>query len=107
MAVGEGFKNLYTCKPSSNQIPNKFLPLLSSFVNNVTTSNTCHVKTELFHARMGHTSNSKLIHISDCSSMNTSDFFCDTCMLAKQHRLSFSRSITRSLLPFELLHVEL
>ncbi|GJT62612.1 hypothetical protein Tco_1006145 [Tanacetum coccineum] len=57
--------------------------------------------------RMGHTSLSKMTNINDCKSLDTSDFFCDTCLIAKNHRLLFNRSTTSSSVPFELLHVDL
>ena len=56
---------------------------------------------------MGHTSLSKMTHIIDCKSFDTSDFFCHTCMIAKHHRFPFNRSTTLSSQPFELIHVDL
>ena len=33
-----------------------------------------------------------------------SDFHCETCILAKSHRVNFSLSINKSLVPFTLVH---
>ncbi|GKD52842.1 hypothetical protein Tco_1286229 [Tanacetum coccineum] len=85
VAFRKGINHLYTCNSSSS------LPAQSELSK--------------FHDRMGHISLSKMI--SDCKSLDVSDFFCDTCMIAKNHRLLFNRSTTVSSFPFELLHVDL
>lgn len=56
---------------------------------------------------MGHTSMSKMIHIDACKHLCSSKFSCDTCMLAKHHRLPFQRSHTTTSTCFELIHVDL
>ncbi|GJU81722.1 retrovirus-related pol polyprotein from transposon TNT 1-94 [Tanacetum coccineum] len=84
LAAGEGFNNLYICKPSSEAPFQNSNPVL-----------------------LGHTSVSKLIHVHDCQKVNVSHFFCDTCMLAKHHILPFPLSHTRSNVAFDLIHVDL
>ncbi|GKC94116.1 pyridoxal 5'-phosphate synthase-like subunit PDX1.2, partial [Tanacetum coccineum] len=111
LAVGEGFNNLYICKPSSGSstkhpsIPMPTFPVMSSFVNKDV--KTEDVTLDTFHARLGHTSVSKLIHVDSCKQQNVTQLSCDTCLLAKQHRLPFPISHTRSLVAFELIHVDL
>ncbi|GJZ28485.1 hypothetical protein Tco_0573132 [Tanacetum coccineum] len=64
LAVGQGFNDLYICKPSSNtpiKIPS--IPVFSSFINKK--AHLYNVTLDLFHARLGHTSVSKLIHVPD------------------------------------------
>nr|GEU66505.1 putative reverse transcriptase, RNA-dependent DNA polymerase [Tanacetum cinerariifolium] len=64
LTVGQGFHNLYICKPSSDapiKVPS--IPVLSSFVNKE--AHLYNVTLDLFHARIGHTSVSKLIHTKD------------------------------------------
>ncbi|GJR67772.1 retrovirus-related pol polyprotein from transposon TNT 1-94 [Tanacetum coccineum] len=111
LAVGEGFNNLCICKPSSSS-PTKhpsfhtFIPSsMSSFVNKEFHSK--HVAFDLFHARLGHTSVSKLVHVDSCKQKNVTQLSCDTCLLAKQHSLPFPISHTKSLIAFELIHVDL
>ena len=107
LAVGEGYNNLYICKPSSESsvLPPSFeLPVFSSFVHKDVSKN---VALDLFHARLGHTSVSKLVHVDSCKHSNVSQFTCDTCSLAKQSRLPFPVSQSKSLIAFELIHVDL
>ncbi|KAK9689858.1 hypothetical protein RND81_09G086400 [Saponaria officinalis] len=49
-----------------------------------TTENRCkvHSRVELLHARLGHTSPTKLLHISDIHNGDLKSFVCDTCVLA-------------------------
>ncbi|GKE44997.1 NSP-interacting kinase 1-like protein, partial [Tanacetum coccineum] len=66
LTVGQGFNNLYICKHSSDtpiKVPS--IPVLSSFVNKE--AHLYNVTLDLFHARLGHTSVSKLIHVLDCN----------------------------------------
>ncbi|XP_074299140.1 uncharacterized protein LOC141630175 [Silene latifolia] len=72
-----------------------------------------HSKMELLHARLGHTSSVKMQHISDLqhiAMINKEDlknYHCDTCILAKLHRLSFERDLTRAPSIFHLIHIDL
>ncbi|GJV94594.1 zf-CCHC domain-containing protein [Tanacetum coccineum] len=59
------------------------------------------------HARLDHLSLSKMIHVDECKKFNTLDFTCDSCLLAKFHRLPFPKSSNSSHNPFELIHVDL
>ncbi|GJZ52807.1 retrovirus-related pol polyprotein from transposon TNT 1-94 [Tanacetum coccineum] len=65
------------------------------------------VDVHVFHARLGHTSVSKLIHILVCNSIDLSKFSCECCMLSKLHRLPFQLSNSMSERAFELLHMDL
>lgn len=66
-----------------------------------------NVKLELFHARLGLISSSKMQHISFCNCKYLKHYFCDTCCLAKHHKLSFmpSKSIVENI--FDLIHIDL
>nr|XP_043615690.1 uncharacterized protein LOC122587575 [Erigeron canadensis] len=110
VTVGKGHNKLYVCKPSESLPSANFsasvLPLVNTFVNNVAKISN-NVSIDLFHARLGHTSKSKMIHVDAYKHVNIPDFSCDTCLLSKQHRLPFSRSHSHSSIPFELIHVDL
>nr|GEY66364.1 hypothetical protein [Tanacetum cinerariifolium] len=74
LAVGQGFHNLYICKPSSyTSIRVPSILALSSFVSKE--AHLYNVTLDLFHARLGHTSVSELIHVLDCKHHNTTHFF--------------------------------
>ncbi|GJW11266.1 hypothetical protein Tco_1577093 [Tanacetum coccineum] len=61
-AVGQGFNDLYICKPSSDTpIKVPYIPVLSSFINKE--AHLYNVTLDLLHARLGHTSVSNLIHV--------------------------------------------
>jgi len=62
---------------------------------------------EVLHARLGHTSLSKMKYISACKNVLPNSFSCDTCILAKAHRLQFERSTITTKAPFELVHMDL
>ncbi|KAE8672369.1 hypothetical protein F3Y22_tig00111843pilonHSYRG00119 [Hibiscus syriacus] len=75
-------------------------------VHDISVSN----KTSLWHARFGHASASTMRKLSsyvsdqfDVQSVHT----CNVCPLAKQTRLLFPLSCTRSSIPFELIHIDL
>lgn len=65
------------------------------------------VSVDIMHARLGHGSLSKMQHLSFYNCKHVNNFFCDTCSLAKHHRLPFnsSKSIAKSM--FDLLHIDL
>nr|GEW70503.1 hypothetical protein [Tanacetum cinerariifolium] len=107
LAVGEGFNNLYICKPSSSSSIKQSsfnFPSVSSFVNKDIQSK--HVASDMFHAKLGHTSVSKLVHVGECNQKDVAQLSYVTVLLAKQHRLPFSLSHTKSLVAFELIHVD-
>ena len=64
---------------------------------------------KLLHARMGHISLSKLLHLDGIcmSDSDTKKFVCDTCQLAKFHRVPFPVSRSIASVPFDLIHVDL
>ena len=49
----------------------------------------------------------KMKYISDCKDFALNGFFCETCILAKAHRLPFERSTISTKNPFELIHMDL
>ena len=46
-------------------------------------------------------------HILACKDVLTDKFFCETCILAKAHRMPFDRSTISTKVPFELIHMDL
>ena len=73
-----------------------------------TTNKACNsLSLEVLHTRLGHTSLSKVKHISVCKDVLSDTFSCDTCILAKAHRLPFERSTITTKAPFELVHMNL
>ncbi|GJY49404.1 retrovirus-related pol polyprotein from transposon TNT 1-94 [Tanacetum coccineum] len=120
VAVGKGSKCLYICKPTLDPIA--FAANISEFqashlncipsvsfheepFSNTVSKTVLDVNT--FHARLGHTSVSKLSYIPLYKSMDFSNFTCECCMLSKHHRLSFLKSDNISPTPFHLIHVDL
>ncbi|GAU15708.1 hypothetical protein TSUD_307180 [Trifolium subterraneum] len=63
----------------------------------------------LWHFRFGHASNSRLeiMHKSYPSISINKDCVCDVCHLAKQKKLSYSLSTSKSTKCFELLHMDI
>ena len=59
------------------------------------------------HAQLGRTSFSKMQHIAACKPFLSNKFFCETCMLAKFHRLPFNKSAITTKAPFQLVHMDL
>ncbi|XP_057988512.1 retrovirus-related Pol polyprotein from transposon RE2 isoform X1 [Hevea brasiliensis] len=73
--------------------------------------NTTHTNFNIWHYRLGHPSASRLsvLH-SSCPFITISNnncHACDICHLAKQRKLSFPISDSKSLKPFELVHVNI
>ncbi|XP_071708952.1 uncharacterized protein [Rutidosis leptorrhynchoides] len=110
VAGGKGFNNLYTCKAGpflTSPVPiSKSTTLHSASANKVVAS-IISLDGNLFHSRLGHTSMSKLVHIPVYKTLSNASPFCDTCVLAKHHRLPFPRSVISSKCAFELLHIDL
>jgi len=68
----------------------------------------CNVPSlDLLHAGLGHTSMSMMQHISSCKLHLPTHFFCETCTLAKSHRLPFNKSTITTQSPFQLVHMDL
>nr|GEX36683.1 hypothetical protein [Tanacetum cinerariifolium] len=116
VAIGKGSRCLYTrtsldpsASPSTqNSIVNSIN--VFEFLNNPVVSNYVHynvVDLHTLHSRLGHLYVSKMIHVDECKKLNTSDFTCESCSLAKFHRLPFPKSTISSHNPFDLLHVDL
>ncbi|XP_011085911.1 uncharacterized protein LOC105167794 [Sesamum indicum] len=62
----------------------------------------------VWHKRMGHTFMSAIKHIPECKISNDFvDMQCDICPKAKQSRISFKPSLSQSLVPFELVQLDL
>ncbi|PKU70593.1 Retrovirus-related Pol polyprotein from transposon TNT 1-94 [Dendrobium catenatum] len=62
-----------------------------------------------WHARLGHPNNQTLQHLASTSQdvKNISfSFHCNSCKIAKSHKLPFSRSISVTTHPFELVHTD-
>jgi len=73
----------------------------SSFVSiSLSPSNCTMPSFDIIHARLGHTSLSKMQHISCCQNNVPPTFTCDICVMAKMHRLPFNRSNIQSAHPF-------
>ncbi|KAL4376249.1 hypothetical protein GQ457_02G000200 [Hibiscus cannabinus] len=65
-------------------------------------------KTEIWHARLGHAGLSKMQKIDfPCTLQSDSVHQCTVCPLAKQPRLSFPLSTSKTSNPFDLLHLDL
>jgi len=62
---------------------------------------------DTLHARLGHTSLSKIKHIAECKSHISDPFFCEICVLATPYKLPFNKSSISTHSPFELLHMDL
>ncbi|RVW79276.1 Retrovirus-related Pol polyprotein from transposon TNT 1-94 [Vitis vinifera] len=60
----------------------------------------------LWHRRLGHPSFGylQLVFPTLFSGLSNLDFKCETCILAKSHRVSYPLSFNKSQMPFELIH---
>ncbi|KAL6350723.1 hypothetical protein AAG906_028185 [Vitis piasezkii] len=60
----------------------------------------------LWHRWLGHPSFGylKLVFLALFSGLSDLDFKCETCILAKSHRVSYPLSFNKSQMPFELIH---
>lgn len=60
----------------------------------------------LWHKRLGHASFGylKLLFPDLCSQFAASDFHCETCVLAKSHRISYPLRLNKSSMPFMIVH---
>ncbi|CAL2270507.1 unnamed protein product [Prunus armeniaca] len=70
------------------------------------TETSQHRRIWLLHYRFGHASFGYLQHLFPAlfSGVNESDFQCETCILAKSHRVSYPPSCNKRLMPFDLVH---
>ncbi|KAK9678247.1 hypothetical protein RND81_11G198700 [Saponaria officinalis] len=58
-------------------------------------------RVSLLHSRLGHTSAGKMLHISLFNKKDLESFVCETCVMAKLHKLPFTRNSTKALIPCE------
>ncbi|GKB03282.1 retrovirus-related pol polyprotein from transposon TNT 1-94 [Tanacetum coccineum] len=80
LAAGEGFHNLYICKPSSPKTSSDSFPVLSSFVNKVVQPKVNDVSVDLFHSRLDILLFQKLVHVDlwgpyKVSALNGANYF--------------------------------
>lgn len=61
----------------------------------------------IFHARLGHSSLSKLQSLDVPNSSSVKDLHCETCVLSKRHKLSFVRSPFIASELFQLVYMDL
>lgn len=116
MAIGKGSRCLYisTSLDPNTSSSNKHV------VNSINVCDSQHspvfsnsalpkgaVNLQTIHDRLGHMSMSNMIHLHDCKSMNKTEFTCDSCLLAKFHRLPFPKHTSSFSSIFELIHVNL
>ena len=85
---------------TSSTIP---LPSTSTFF--VHNKPVCNV--DILHARLGHTSHSKMQHIPICKDMLSTFTSYETCIMAKFHRLPFNNSHISTTQSFQLIHMDL
>jgi len=72
--------------------------------------NNCNVKNiNLWHSKLGHLSNYRLCLMSAKYNYINFDhyYICDACHLAKQRKLPFPSSISKTVQPFDLLHIDI
>lgn len=66
---------------------------------------------QIWHERLAHQNIQYVINCLEKHNINVSDksntFFCDSCMLGKQHRLSFKSSMTKTNKVGEIIHADL
>ncbi|PKU62800.1 Retrovirus-related Pol polyprotein from transposon TNT 1-94 [Dendrobium catenatum] len=70
-----------------------------------TTASTSH----LWHARLGHPNNrilATLAHNIPISNFTQKNFSCNSCHVAKSHKLSFNKRISDSKFPFDIQHTD-
>ncbi|CAH9113207.1 unnamed protein product, partial [Cuscuta epithymum] len=62
---------------------------------------------DLWHQRLGHASDGKLQHITSIKDFRRNNNFCDPCLRAKQTRLPFPESTSKTTHCFELIHCDI
>ncbi|XP_074282657.1 uncharacterized protein LOC141607195 [Silene latifolia] len=93
----ESHKDDKTWEHSSSQVS-----ISSTSQNKVCTSDLA-----LLHARLGHSSLSKMRHLDFVKSEGMDKFVCETCALAKMHKLPYKRSDSLAYSSFDLVHIDL
>jgi len=118
VAIGTKAGGLYTFGSSSSQDKHSSAVIqpaasLHSAKSDVSVSLPCHSSScsshelDVLHAPLGHTSVFTMQHIAACKPFLSNNFLCDTCMLAKFHRLPFNKSAITTKAPFQLVHMDL
>ena len=122
MAIAPVDHGLYQFQPVSQAGINSTLPVTSKFGQDRSSSIMTVANTPVFtfisidcknpsldivHARLGHTSVSKMQHLSFCKQHLSTSFACETCVIAKMHRLPFNKSHITTSSPFQLIHLDL
>jgi len=116
LAVAQSVDGLYRLSHagintvSSNKAHDTSAPLADFTSKAASVSLPSHCAAPSFvtlHARLGHTSLSKMQHLPCCPNNVPSAFTCDICVLAKMHRLPFNRSTIKSTHLFQLIHMDL
>ncbi|CAL2267942.1 unnamed protein product [Prunus armeniaca] len=88
--------------------PDSEIKVSQAFTTSGTHSEGERDKVWLWHKRLGHASFGylKKLFPSLFSSLSVSSFQCDTCELAKSHRVPFPLSSNKSLVMFSLVHFD-
>jgi len=66
-----------------------------------------HKDLALLRTRLGHASLTKMSHLHNIPSDVLRKFICDSCQMAKFHRVLFPVSSSKATVPFELIHADL
>ena len=85
------------------------ISIAAALPNDVFTSTSSDCKQpnfDIVHARLGHTSASKMQHVSLCKHSLLNTFTCDVYIMVKMHRLPFAKSTITTSSPFQLIHVD-
>lgn len=114
LVIGHEANGLYiinTSKCFQSTASDSSFPCISIPNNGDLMLTTCNpsitkISPELLHCRMGHIPFSQLQYISSSDIMNKSDFICQICPKAKQHRQPFQISSSLASQPFELIHID-
>ena len=100
MVLGEELGGLYVVNPDSVGTP--FSDQYSSFPYSIAALSL----SDLWHYRLGHPSSQHMCRIQGLPCKAPSSI-CSICPQAKQHRTSFSSSVSSISRPFDLLHVDI
>ena len=108
-SVDQARHNSNATKPSENGQNKRNTRLIVRNPDDVFTSTSADCKWQNFalvHARLGHTSLSKMQHISLCQHPLPNTIACDICLSTKMHRLPFNKSNITTTFPFQLVHLD-
>ena len=100
-----------TLQPSSKTEQNKSsASLTAANPSSIFTSSSSDCKNpglDIIHARLGHTSSSKMQHLPLCIQHLSKTFAYEVCIQAKMHRLPFKKNTITTSTPFQLIHLDL